>query len=120
MPILETLKKNLPFLFVLAGVIWLAVLYDTGSVLIVWPIVASFVSAGLLLLLPKRNITYAWVSATALLGFMLAGYQTYSAVTYLSGVFTAIASESIAAFFLFALLHAFLLYTSLVKPKPAG
>ncbi len=119
MPLLETLKKNLPYLFALAGAAWAAVLYDTSSVLILWPVIASFVSAGLLLVFKEKTLTEAWTSASALLGFLLAAFQAYAAVGLLSGAFTTVATESLVAFVLFAALHLFILYAVLSKSKPA-
>ncbi|HUI86846.1 MAG TPA: hypothetical protein VLY21_06800 [Nitrososphaerales archaeon] len=116
LPFLEPAKRNVSYLFLAAGVLWLGALYATTSLLILWPAVACIASFLFLRFLPQERISYAWVLASGFLGFLLSGYQAYAAATFLGGPFASVAAVSLVLFFIFALYHLFLMYAGRVKP----
>lgn len=116
-PLLEPAKRNVAYLFLAAGVLWLGALYATSSILILWPAVACIVSFALLKVLPEQRISAAWVMASGLLGFLLSGYQAYVAATFLTGPFASVAAVSLVVFFVFALYHLFLMYAGRSQSK---
>jgi len=117
LPFLEPAKRNVSFLFLAAGVLWLAVLAVTSSILILWPAVACILSFLLLRFVSGQTVSYAWAAASGLLGFLLSGYQTYVAVTFLSGPFYTVAAVSTVLFFIFAVYHLFLIYAGRIRPE---
>jgi hypothetical protein len=104
------LRANLPYTFVAVGVVWLVVVFSTGSLLTLWPVVTFFLSGLLLKTRPGQRLTWAWVMATCVMGALLAGYQTAVAAPLLSGSFSFIATGSALGFGVFAVLHLVLLY----------
>ena len=108
--VLDQLREYVAYAFLLMGVIWVVVAYAVGSLLVLWPVLTCFASGVLLRLKPGDRLTWAWVSATAVLGFLLSGYQSYVASTLVGGAFTSVASISAGAFAVFAVFHLVLLY----------
>jgi len=106
------LKGNLPYLFVVAGLVWLGLLLVTDSVLLAWPVVACIISGILLKALPTSKLTTPWVGASALMGLALSAYQAYAAEPLLTGQFAVLASVSLVGFVLFGLAHLYLLAAS--------
>ncbi|HXW37191.1 MAG TPA: hypothetical protein VEJ36_04730 [Nitrososphaerales archaeon] len=117
MPLMDIVRKNTAYLFLLAGAVWAGAIVLTGSVLVAWPTIACLASGVLLLVRPEYRITYAWVISSAVLGLLLAGWQAVSDVPFLSGDFALVAAASLVAFLAFALLHAVLLYGYGLPPK---
>jgi hypothetical protein len=110
LPFIEPARRNLAYLFLAAGIAWLAVLFATLSFLIVWPTVVLLVSGVLLKMWPEARFSGAWVTSSAILGFVLSAYQTYAAASHLTGALAYIAPLSLVLFLLFALYHLFLVY----------
>jgi hypothetical protein len=117
LPLLETVKRNLAYLLLAAGVIWLAALFATSSVLLLWPAAACFASGALLKVRREDRFSAAWVSSSAIMGLVLSAYQSYAATLLISGEFVSIASISLVAFLAFAILHAILLYANVRSPE---
>lgn len=112
-----TLKSNILYAFIVVGVVWGIVAFNTGSLFVLWPVVTCFLSALLLRLRPGERLTWAWVTATAVLGFLLSGYQAYVAAFLVGGALSSVASLSLAGFLAFALVHLVLLYAG-ASPGP--
>jgi hypothetical protein len=111
------IRANLAYLFLVAGVIWFGLIYLTSSLLILWPAVACVVGGLLLKLVADNKISNIWAISSALLGFILAAYQAVAAVPLLIGAFSIVAITSLVLFFIFAILHLFLLYGAGVQPE---
>ena len=107
-----TIRNNTAYVFVVAGIVWLAAVVLTGSLLVLWPVVACVLSGVLLRMYPGSRFTAAWASASALMGIALSAYQVYAAAPLVSGTFETIAGTSIVAFLLFGLFHVYLLAVS--------
>jgi predicted membrane protein len=110
LPLMEPARRNLAYLFAAAGVLWLGVVYVTLSPLVLWPAVVCIISCVLLKLWPKEKFSGAWVTSSALLGFVLSAYQTYQAANHITGAFAFVAPFSLILFLLFAVYHLFLIY----------
>ena len=108
--LIEPARRNLAYLFAGAGVLWLGVVFVTLSPLVLWPAVVCIVSCVLLKLWPEEKFSGAWVTSSALLGFVLSAYQTYQAANHITGAFAFVAPFSLVLFLLFALFHLFLIY----------
>ena len=108
--VLGTLKSNVAYVFLVAGAVWLGVAFNIRSYLVLWPALTCLVSGGLLRVRPGERLTWAWASASAVLGLILSGYQAYVAVPLVGGPFSATASLSLVGFLAFAFLHLVLLY----------
>ena len=109
---LGSVRKNLAYVFVLFGVIWVAIAVVTGSLLVLWPAVAC-VAAGLLIKArPSSRLSLAWGPSAAILGLLLCAYQVYEAVLLLSGAFVMVASTSVVIFFLLGIGHLYLAFAS--------
>lgn len=117
MPLQERLRSSAPYLFVLVGIAWIALAYDAYAALLGWPAGVCIVSGLLLKTRREANVTLAFSRASSLFGFLVSAYQVYVASLLLGGPFTALASASVAAFFLFAALHAVLFYSAGSPPK---
>ncbi len=107
---LKLLKANAPYAYGVMGVLWLAVAAVTGTLLLLWPVAACLVGGALLRMQPGKRLTWAWATAAALMGFLLAAYQAYAAVPLVAGAFAVVAGASLAVFAVFALGHLLLLY----------
>jgi hypothetical protein len=107
-----TLRDNLSYLFIVVGTVWLGLAYVTGSLLLLWPVVACVISGVLLKAAPSAKLTVAWAGASALMGIVLSAYQAYSASPLVAGQFAEIASLSLVGFVLFGLAHLYLLAAS--------
>ncbi len=105
-------KKYLPYLFIILGLVWVAIIFTGGASLLLWPAVTSLVSGALLVLRPEGRLSSALSRASALYCVLLAGYQVYVAIPLLGSVFSTIASYSLASFAIIALLYLVILYAS--------
>jgi Ca2+/Na+ antiporter len=114
---MKPIRANLAYLFLAAGVIWSGLIYLTSSLLILWPAVACVVGGLLLKLVADNKMSNIWAISAAVLGFVLAAYQAFAAVPLLFGAFSIVAIASLVLFFLFAVLHLFLLYGAGVQPE---
>lgn len=118
--ILSPLRSYVAYAFLAVGVAWVVVAYVTGSYLVLWPVVTCFLSGIFLRLMPGERLTWAWASSTAVLGFLLSGYQVYIASFLVGGALSSVASISAGAFSVFAVVHLLLLYagnSSRSEPK---
>lgn len=113
---MEPAKRNVSYLFLAAGLLWLVALYATSSVLILWPAMACIVSFVLLKVLPDQRLSFAWVMASGVLGFVLSAYQVYVSLTFLIGPFGTVAAVSLVVFLVFAVYHLFLMYAERSQP----
>lgn len=117
--ILDPLRSYVAYAFLAVGVGWVVVAFLTGSYLVLWPVITCFMSGVLLRLRPEDRLTWAWASSSAVLGFLLSGYQVYVASFLVGGALSSVASISAAAFAVFAVVHLLLLYTgSSSRPEP--
>ena len=105
-------KKNLAYVFIVFGVVWVAVAYLAGSALVLWPAVACVAAGVLLRLKPNSRLSTAWPPSAAALGLLLCAYQAYVAATLLLGAFAVIASASLVVFVLLGLGHLYLVVAS--------
>jgi hypothetical protein len=117
--ILGTIRTNSAYAFFGVGVVWLAVAVVAWSGLVLWPVVAFLVSGYMLRQMPGRRLTWAWVVATTVLGFILSAYQVYAWAPFIGGAFSTLAAVSLAGFTVFALVHLLLFYVGLRPPTPA-
>ncbi len=116
--LLRLLRANSSYAFFGVGVVWIAVAVLAWSALVLWPVVAFFVSGYLLRAMPGQRLTWAWVVSTTVLGFLLSAYQVYAWSPFLGGAFSSVAAASLAGFAIFALVHVVLFYVGL-RPKSA-
>ena len=112
----EPLVSNSPYFFIAVGVIWLAIGVLTGSALVLWPVIACVAAGVMLRQMPSFRLTWAWVVATATMGFLISAYQVYAWAGLLGGTFSSIAAGAFATFAIFAVIHLFLLYAGTAKP----
>lgn len=112
----EAVKKYLAYIFIVLGLVWVAIILTGGATLLLWPALTSIVTGALLLLRPERKFSRALSKASALYGVLLAGYQAYVAIPLLSTVFSTFATYSAASFAVIALLYLALLYASFGSP----
>ena len=119
MQFFDAVRARSAYGYLVVGFAWLGVAAAGGSLLILWPVVACIASGALLLFRPAIRLTWAWVLATAALGFLLAAYQAYLWVPFLAGTFSAVAGEAIAIFAALAIVHALLFFAGASKEKPA-
>jgi hypothetical protein len=118
--ILNPLRGYAAYAFLAVGIVWVVVAYNTGSYLVLWPVITCFASGILLRLRPGERLTWAWASSTAVLGFLLSGYQAYVASSLVGGALSSVATISVGAFSVFAVVHLLLLYagnSSKSEPK---
>jgi len=108
-----SLRKYLPYLFVILGLVWVGTILFGGSFLLLWPAATSLLSGALLALRPEERLSSALARASALYCVLLAGYQVYVAIPLVGTVFSTFASYSLASFAIIALLYLVLLYASL-------
>ena len=114
--ITEAVKKYLAYIFIVLGIVWVAIILTGGALLLLWPALTSIVSGALLLLRPERKFSRALAKASALYGVLLAGYQAYVAAPLLGSLFSTFATYSVASFAAIALLYLALLYASFGSP----
>jgi hypothetical protein len=110
-------RSQAAYFFIVVGLVWGAVGALTGSYLAAWPVVACLVAGVLVKLRPGYRLTWAWAISTASMGFLVSAYQVYSWASFLGGAFSSLAGESLAGFALFAVVHVFLFYAGVGRPK---
>ncbi len=116
--VLDLLVANAAYAFIAVGVVWIGVAVLTGSAFVLWPVVACLAGGALLKARPSRRLTWAWVVATAVMGFLLAAYQVYAWLGFLGGAFSTLAGGATVGFAVLAVVHVFLFYAATAKPKP--
>jgi hypothetical protein len=109
---LDFVRKNLAYTFVIFGVIWVAVAFLAGSLLVLWPAVACMGAGVLMKVRPSTRLSIAWGPAAAILGLLLCAYQVYQAIPLLTGAFVTVASASVVIFLLLGLGHVYLAFAS--------
>jgi len=114
--ILDMLITNGSYFFIAVGVIWLAIAFLAGSLLILWPVVACIAGGIMLREWPSGRFTWAWCVATAVMGLLLAAYQVYAWLSFLGGAFSTLATLSTAGFAVLAVIHVLLFYVATSKP----
>ena len=114
--ILDTLRANVSYAFIVVGLAWLAVAVLAGSSLILWPVGVCIVSGVALRMWPGERLTWAWTVSSAVLGFLLSAYQVYAWAPFLGGAFSTLAGGAVVGFAAFAVAHLFLFYAGL-RPK---
>jgi hypothetical protein len=107
------LRANSAYAFLAVGVVWLAVAVLAGSALVLWPVVACFVSGYALKMMPGHRFTWAWVLSSAVMGFLLSTYQIYAWSPFVGGAFSTLAATILVGFAVFAVVHVFLFYAGL-------
>lgn len=115
--VLGKARNNLAYVFVLFGLIWVALAYVTGSLLVLWPAAACVVAGALIRIWPSSRISTAWAPAAAILGLLLCSYQVYEAVMLLSGAFVTVASISVVIFLLLGIGHLYLAFATYSPPS---
>jgi len=106
----EILKANLAYEFVAVGLVWVAVAVALGLAIVLWPALTCIAAGAMLRLIPADRLTWSWATSSAVLGFLVCGYQVYASIGFLSGAFSAVAVETLAAFLVFAAVHATLFF----------
>jgi len=114
--VIEAVKKYLAYIFIVLGIVWVAIIITGGAALLLWPALTSIVSGALLILRPERKFSRALAKASALYGVLLAGYKAYVAVPLLVSVFSTFGTYSVASFTIMTLLYLALLYASFGTP----
>lgn len=112
------LRSNAAYFFILVGLVWAAVGVLTGTLLVAWPAVACIAGGVLLKMMPGHRLTWAWVVATAAMGFLISVYQLYAWAPFAGGFFSALAGEALAGFGVFAVVHVVLLFAGVGGTKP--
>ncbi len=115
--VLDALRANSAYAFLVVAAVWLALAVVAGSILLLWPVIACAVSGVMLKARPGHRFTWAWVIASAVLGLLISAYRVYAWVPFLSGAFATTAGISLAAFAVLAAAHVFLLYAGWSRPK---
>lgn len=118
--ILGTLRSNSAYVFIAAGVLWLAAAVVAGSLLVLWPVVVCVLGGVFLKMWPAKRLTWAWAVSAAVFGFLLAAYQVYAWVPFLGGAFSGVAAVAAAVFVIFAALHVFLFYIGYSPAEPGA
>ncbi len=96
-------------LFLVAGVFWAStVMMQQGDLLLVWPSLASFASAGLIFMNRSVVVTRSVALATGLYNFIIFSYQTYSAFNLLGSSFASFASLAAVGYVVGAVIFLFL------------
>jgi len=113
----EPLVSNAPYFFIAVGVVWLAVAFVAASALLLWPVVACIAGGLMMRQIPSHRFTWAWVVASASMGFLICAYQVYAWAGFLGGVFSGVAAEAFVGFAVLALVHVFLFYAGTAKPS---
>jgi hypothetical protein len=107
----DILKSNLAYEFIVVGVVWAIAAVGLGLVLVLWPVLTCLAAGLLLMFLPSGRITWPWATSSAILGFLVSAYQAYVAIPLVSSAFSLVATETLAGFAFFALVHLVLLYS---------
>ncbi len=115
--VLDILKSNLAYDFIVVGVAWAVVAVGLGLILVSWPALTCLVAGLLLKFRPSTRITGPWATSSSVLGFLVSAYQAFVAVPFVSGIFSLVGIETLVGFVLFALVHLVLLYFAFL---PAG
>ena len=92
------------------GLIWLAIAVYVGSLLLLWPVAALVGGGALLTFRPGERLTWAWAVSAAVLGLILALYQTYVAAPLVAGAFATLAGASVVVFGILSIGHLVLVY----------
>ena len=109
---LDFVRKNLAYLFIVFGVVWVVAAFLAGSTLALWPAVALVVAGLLKKVRPNTRLSIAWGPAAAILGLVLCAYQVYAAIPLLTGDFATIAVASLVIFLVLGLGHVYLAVAS--------
>ena len=115
--LLDPLVSRAPYFFMAVGLIWLAVAFLAGSSFVLWPVVACVAGGLLLRQVPSHRFTWAWVVATAVMGFLIAVYQVYAWLGFLGGAFSTAAAAPVIGFLVLAAVHVLLFYAAVSKPS---
>ena len=107
---LGTFRANLPYGFVVMGVLWLVVSVLDSSVLLLWPVAACLVGGVLLRMRPRGRLSWAWATAAGVMGLVLALYMAYVAAPLLTGSLSTVAAESVVVFSLFSVFQFLLVF----------
>lgn len=96
-------------LFLAAGIFWAStVMLQQGDLLLVWPSLASFISAGLILMKRSVVVTRSVALATGLYNLIIFSYQAYSAFSLLGSGFASFASLAAVGYIVGAIIFFFL------------
>ncbi len=109
------IRRYLPYAFIVAGVVWSAIIASDGSLLLLWPASLSILSGVILKWRPDSRLSLALSKATALYGLVLAAYQVLVALPLLESIFATIALFSVVSFVGLAVFNLVLLYGSFPK-----
>ena len=109
--LLDIVRSNLAYGFLVVGVIWAAIAGVLGFGFLLWPAVTCLAAGVLLKVWSSGRITWPWSVSAAALGFFVSGYQVCVAIPLVIGVFSTVAFETLVIFTIFALVHLVLLYT---------
>ena len=113
----EILRTYLAYEFIAVGIVWVVIAVALGLATLLWPALTCVVAGLLLRFEPSLRLTWPWANSSAILGLLVCSYQAYVATSYLGGVFSTIAIETLVAFSVFALVHLTMLY---MEYSPAG
>lgn len=117
--IFDTLKSNAAYGFIVVAAIWGVLAYVASAGVVLWPAATCLLSGLLLKLRPGERLTWAFSTSSALLGFLVAGYQVYFWSPLIGGSLSSLAGISIGMFVVFAAVHLFLVYAGGSKPSGA-
>lgn len=108
--LLGKLRSNLAYEFIAVGVVWAVIAIGQGLVIMAWPTLTCIAAGLLLKFSPVERLNWSWSNSSAVLGLLLCGYQAYVAIPFISGAFSTVATETLAGFAAFAVVHLTLLY----------
>jgi hypothetical protein len=107
--ILGAMRTFVPYEFVAVGLVWLVLTFVSSAPVVLWPAVTCVVGGVLLKARPGDRLTWAWSTASALLGLLVSAYQVYYWAPLVGGTFAGLAAISVGGFTVFALAHVLLL-----------
>jgi hypothetical protein len=113
--VLEAFRPNLKFAFLGVGAVWLALVYLTASVQLLWAVAVFWIAGLLLAWRPGWSFSRSWSAGAGVMGLFLSLYQVYIAAPLVAGAFASIAAESVVAFVVFALVHIVMLFSLMPK-----
>jgi hypothetical protein len=97
-------------IFIAAGLFWaLIVVLQQGDPLLIWPSLASFASAGLILAKRSVEITRRVALAAALYNLTIFLYQAYSAFTLVNSTFGSFATLAAVSYLVGTVIFLFLM-----------
>lgn len=113
--VVDLFRRNARTLFLVLGAIWLALVFLTSSVQLLWASAVFWVAGLLMTVWPSASFTKSWSVGSGILGLFLSLYQMYFAAPLVVGAFAILAAGSAVAFLALAAVHLVLLMSLRTK-----